>query len=110
VTSDVISLLQSYDWPGNVRQLENVLRGVLLFHQRDVLTADDFPPEIFDITLRRDDTSLKNNLNRFERAYIMRVLKEHNGDKRAAAAHLKISLTTLYQKIKDLSIPTPDHS
>ncbi|HDH58113.1 MAG TPA: sigma-54-dependent Fis family transcriptional regulator [Bacteroidetes bacterium] len=112
ITSDAISVLQAYSWPGNVRQLENVIKGALLINEGEYLTADDFPPEVFESTRKGYTPSLKDVLARFERSYILRVLNENSGDKKAAADQLKISLTTLYQKIKDLniSIPTPGYS
>ena len=112
ITSDAISVLQSYSWPGNVRQLENVIKGALLINEGEYLTADDFPPEVFE-SIRIDYApALKDVMARFERSYILRILNENSGDKKATADQLNISLTTLYQKIKDLniSIPTPDYS
>lgn len=110
LTSEAIAHLQTYDWPGNVRQLENVIRSVLLFHEGEYLQAADFPPEIFKITDHPNQTGLKEVINRFERSYIQRVLLEQNGDKKNAAEQLQISLTTLYQKIKDLGIPSTENS
>jgi two-component system response regulator PilR (NtrC family) len=110
LTSDAITQLQSYEWPGNVRQLENVIRSALLFNEGEYLNANDFPPEIFHASDETGDNGLKDTINRFEKSYIQRVLQELKGDKKAAADKLQISLTTLYQKIKDLGIPTSDLS
>lgn len=110
LTSDAISILQSYSWPGNVRQLENVIKGALLINEGDYLTGADFPPEIFETMRKIDQQSLKDVMARFERSYISRVLAENNGDKKAAAERLGISLTTLYQKLKDLNINSADLS
>ncbi len=104
LTSDAISALQSFPWPGNVRQLENVIKRALLFHKGEYLTAEDFSHELYETSLKGDTAGLKENLAQFERAYIQRVLAENSGDKKAAADQLNISLTTLYQKIKDLKI------
>ncbi|MFH1862757.1 MAG: sigma-54 dependent transcriptional regulator [bacterium] len=110
LTSEVVSLLQSYSWPGNVRQLKNVIRSAILFHEGEYLTAHDFPQEVFESTTQPAEVGLRDVIARFERSYITRVLQEHHGDKKATAEKLKISLTTLYQKIKDLDIPAPDFS
>ncbi|MBU1881194.1 sigma-54 dependent transcriptional regulator [bacterium] len=110
LSSDAITHLQAYDWPGNVRQLENVIRSALLFHDGDYLFASDFPPEIFNIAEQSNHNGLKEVINRFEKTYIQRILHEQKGDKKTAAEKLHISLTTLYQKIKDLGILITDNS
>lgn len=109
ITSDALALMQSFDWPGNVRQLENVIKAALIMHEGEYLTSSDFPPEIFESTQQKPQ-NLRETLNRFERTHILRVLQENSGDKKAAAKKLQISLTTLYQKIKDLNIPAPPDS
>jgi DNA-binding NtrC family response regulator len=93
-----------------VRQLENVIKGAILFNDSNYLSAEDFPPDVFEATQVSDPLSLKDVLARFERSYVIRILNENSGDKKAAAEQLKISLTTLYQKIKDLNIPSSDPS
>ena len=104
VTSDAISVLQSYNWPGNVRQLYNVVKRALIMNEGDTLTAGDFPTETFEVSQSTIPQSLKAVVNRFEKSYIISVIQECNFDKKAAAQKLNISLTTLYQKIKDLGI------
>jgi DNA-binding NtrC family response regulator len=110
INSEALSILQSYPWPGNVRQLENVIKRALIFKEGDVLKAEDFSLEIFETTHKTYTPGLKEILNRFERSYIIRVLNEQRGDKRTTAEKLKVSLTTLYQKIKDLEIPADEIS
>jgi len=105
ITSDALSILQTYNWPGNVRQLENVIKHALIINEGEYLTVDSFPQDIFKSTSKIPDWGLKEAVSRFERSYIIRLLKENGNDKKAAAEKLGISLTTLYQKIKDLNIP-----
>ena len=104
ITTEAISILQSYSWPGNIRQLENVIKRALILNDGECLTIDDFPQEIFEFTRKFKTSGLKDTVNRFERSYIINALNENSGDKKVTAEQLNISLTTLYQKIKDLLI------
>jgi len=105
ITSEALSILQTYNWPGNVRQLENVIKHALIINEGEYLSAESFPQEVFASSTKITDFGLKEATNRFERNYIVRLLKDSPGDKKAVAEKLGISLTTLYQKIKDLNIP-----
>jgi len=106
LTAEAASALQSYQWPGNVRQLENVIRSTLIIKRGDYLTAEDFPLDVLESSSSPTTSSLKHVVNRFEKSFITRILNENSGDKKITAEKLDISLTTLYQKIKDLDIIT----
>ena len=96
----------SYDWPGNIRELENVIERAIIF-------ADDGPIEPEDLTFviksgvipegvpQRD---LKSALRVFEKQYILQVLRRRKFDKQTAAQDLNIGLSSLYRKIDELGL------
>lgn len=111
-------LLLSYAWPGNVREMENVLNRAQLMADGDRITLADIPPQISRISNatmppaypsnRADATqdvtgSLRNQLRQFEARAIMRAISAANGDRRLAAQHLEIGLSSLYRKLEEFS-------
>jgi len=106
----LLPILQAYDWPGNIRELQNVVQrlGFISRHHND---AD--LPELISIlgmdTNRPDDTAsglstdanigLKDAVSTFERKYINEMLAVCFGDQDMAAKRLKIGRTTLWRKI-----------
>ncbi|MBQ6471028.1 MAG: sigma-54-dependent Fis family transcriptional regulator [Victivallales bacterium] len=113
-SAEAIRLLENFAWPGNVRQLENiVLRMVALSPaESTVLDVENLPEEIratipkapapmpppsFGATL-----SLKAYLKACERHYLKFVLEQSGGDKTAAAKALGISLATFYRKYEEV--------
>ncbi len=114
LSAEVGELLETYDWPGNVRQLENCIKHALTFASSDVISVDDLPPQIANAPraskrglLNRADegmgkaASLKAFLREQEKKYLRQVLERSGGDKEAAAEKLNISLATLYRKLPD---------
>ena len=110
LSAEARDLLGKYHWPGNVRELENTIeRAMILCEKRTI------GPEQLAIRLRtseeivlRDGAGLKeigqHAAARAERATIVRVLKETRGNKRKAAAVLKVDYTTLFEKLKRYEI------
>ena len=99
ISKDALRALQDYSWPGNIRELRNVLERALLLSDRSVLGRRDLR---FDFPVSRDswapDTSL--TLLEVERRHIERVLREEGGRVERAAARLGVPRSSLYQKIK----------
>ncbi len=115
--------LQSYDWPGNVRQLENVVERAVLLSRGDVLTMDDLPPELtgraaasplggevsqpaFNLA-EANGLTLREALEGPERQIILQALRVHNWNRAATADALDINRTTLYKKMKRLGLDDP---
>ncbi|MGD9525595.1 MAG: sigma-54-dependent Fis family transcriptional regulator [Candidatus Nanopelagicales bacterium] len=86
-------------WPGNVRQLESVLRGALVL-ARDEIKSDQLPPEIQASATRRDLTALE----RLELKAILDALQQAGGNKVTAAKLVGISRSTLYRKLRSYRI------
>jgi transcriptional regulator with PAS, ATPase and Fis domain len=100
---DAEEALRRYPWPGNIRELRNVLERAALLGRRDVLDRKDLlfdpqgPPSSGGY-----DTSL--TLEELERRHIERVLLEERGRVEAVAARLGLARSSLYQKIKRFGI------
>lgn len=95
--------LKHYDFPGNVRELRNLLQRALLHCHNDLIGADDIvfqqdapPPQPRTPRARRTDPSLKNA----EKDYIRDLLARHDGHRRTVADLLGVSERTLYRKIE----------
>ena len=112
--SEVANILESYDWAGNVRELENAIRHALTFARDNVITKEVLPARIFenrsltDVSKSKAEKidldkckSLKAFLRSKEKDYLAQVLAFTGGDKEQAAKALNISLATLYRKLPD---------
>jgi DNA-binding NtrC family response regulator len=114
ITKDALEALINYSWPGNIRQLENIIERAAILNTDFVITKDDLPEIILNgnILLRselnsqeiQDFTSLKDALKEPEKVYILKVLKEMDWNKKRAARKLGVNRTTLYNKLKKYNI------
>ncbi|MDA8384255.1 MAG: sigma-54 dependent transcriptional regulator [Betaproteobacteria bacterium] len=99
--------LLEYDWPGNVRQLENIMERSFALHAKAVLDADDIAlgPPAGGSGAREDETRL--SLTEMETRHIRRVLAAHGGNQVAAARVLGISRSTLRRKLDEAGLAPP---
>ncbi len=105
-TAQAVERLTSFEWPGNVRQLQNeVQRAVLLSEGPEVNVTDLSISDIKFIPTEGHDTSF-TLLEGVERNAIIQMLKETNGNKLETAKRLGIGRQTLYNKIKAYGIET----
>jgi two-component system response regulator AtoC len=112
VSQDAMRRLMAYHWPGNVRQLENIVERMLaLSPGRRQIEAADLPPEIQPMAgppepaatwLPEEGLVLESYLRSVERALIARALDRARGNKRRAAELLGLKRTTLVEKLKRL--------
>ena len=105
-----MNLLLNYNWPGNVRQLENAIERAFVLGLGDSIEMEDLPVEIREsgeITVRkRPSLNLKEN----EIVLIREALTKTSGHKAKASELLGINITTLYRKIKKYDIPVPAYN
>jgi DNA-binding NtrC family response regulator len=94
--ADAMEALMEYEWPGNVRQLENAISHALILAQGDVIRRRHLPRFLRESAATSVSTSLAEN----ERHLILRVLQETNWNKHDAARRLQVSRSTLYSKIR----------
>ena len=106
--------LSAYEWPGNVRQLENVIERCVVLATRDVIDVDDLPPELRDedtqyksaVDLLPLRINLPDTLEKIEAALIRRAMV-HSGFVQVKTAELlNVSKSLLQYKLKKYNIPT----
>ncbi|HEX7118228.1 MAG TPA: sigma-54 dependent transcriptional regulator [Longimicrobiales bacterium] len=106
---DSLSLLVGYAWPGNIRELKNLLeRVVLLAGDTDELRPEHLPAELrsgIRTTGTADDDPADLTLDELERRHILRVLRRFDGNRSRAARALGISRPGLYKKLERFGIP-----
>jgi two-component system response regulator HydG len=103
--------LLAYDWPGNVRQLRNVIESMVVVDYDGVLDVDDLPSELAapqDAVEDPRGSSLAGlvgkPLSELERLFIVETLEHTGGNREAAAEMLGIGQRTLYRKIKEFDL------
>jgi len=107
---EAMRALTAYDWPGNARELRNIVERAVILSEGDMISAGDLPEKV---GMKRDpegaesaDGTLKSLMNEHEREMIEKALKKHHGNKEAAGRALGIDLATLYRKINKYKIET----
>jgi hypothetical protein len=105
---DVEELLIKYDWPGNVREMENVIDRALILADNGRITLTDLPPQItksVQLSHSGEHTepsgTLREQVRKHEADMILRAIEEAGGDRRAAAQKLDIGLSSLYRKLEE---------
>jgi two-component system response regulator AtoC len=106
LSAEMICLMRRFDWPGNIRQLENLIRSYMVIGSEDVLAAELAPntheDQIKEIDLAKP-VSLKQitkeATTRLEREIICKVLEANGGSRRKTAQWLKISYRSLLYKL-----------
>jgi len=109
VSAKVLNALCAYSWPGNIRELENLIKRLATLCDNDRITIDDLPPSIppkDGITKNNNESinlspTLKDHMKNVQETYIQNVIDECNGNKELAATKLDISIATLYRKINE---------
>ena len=105
---DAMRLLQGCAWPGNVRQLENVIERAVILPNTATLAVDDLPDHLRTAGAGAGGDGqmlpLKRALEAPEREIILRALHTFGGSRQATAQALGINRTTLYKKMKRFSI------
>ena len=99
ITKAAEDCLLKYHWPGNIRELRNVLEQAIILGDGKKISPQDLPPNISKTSRGKLSFQLKS-LADMEKQYIFRVLEETGGNKARAASILQISRETLYQKLK----------
>lgn len=111
LSKDALNTLVKYDYPGNIRELENIIERAVVLARGDVLTQQDLPvfihkPGETDVERGPYDTSLPlpERVNIIEKSIIAETLKKHNFNQSKAAQELGISESGLRYKIQALKI------
>jgi transcriptional regulator with PAS, ATPase and Fis domain len=106
IADEVTDALLHYSWPGNIRELRNVIEHAVSMSEDGKITISHLPNWLVtsEELLQRKMMSLGDRVREFERKTIISMLKKYGADieaKRRIATELGISLATLYNKIKE---------
>jgi transcriptional regulator with GAF, ATPase, and Fis domain len=120
IDDDALALLKAFTWPGNIRQLENVIERAVVIAEGDLLTLQDMPAELFQTdgdlpgaghpaqlppeTAETPASTFRTDRDRFEREQLERALADADGNKAEAARILGIARSTLVSRLKKLGL------
>ena len=98
--------LMDYNWPGNIRELQNAMLRAVLLSSGETLTPEALAPEILGIRSQRLETAggFNDKVDAFKRQLIIETLEKCNWVQKKAAAELGLKPSTLYELIKRLGI------
>ncbi len=107
---EAVELMSNYDWPGNIRELENTVERAIVLGRDELLTMDDLPPNIVRGAESLDESPVEAGapvisipvgtpLSEIEHRVILETLRRTGGDKSAAARQLGIATRTIYRKL-----------
>jgi len=104
VEPEALEILMQYPFPGNVRELENIIERAVALTDRPALGPRDLPGDLQQLSISRLESDKWPTLEEKEREYIQRVLIKTGSRKAAAAEILQIPRTTLWRKMKRLGL------
>ena len=114
MAQEAMKMLMNYNWPGNIRQLENAIeRAVALVGTRNLILSSDLPSEIqktnanlflSEIYIPDEGVNFKTEISHVEKELILQSLKKSGGNKKQAAKLLNLKRTTLIEKLKRLNL------
>ena len=115
ISDEVLAAMQGYSWPGNVRQIHNVIETMLILAPNDrnePIDLDLLPAEIHNVTRSSDETEmdtlmglpLRGAREEFERAYLITQLHRFDGNVSRVASFIGMERSALHRKLKALNI------
>jgi len=113
VSHGVLAILMAHDFPGNVRELENVIEHAMVLCQGVIIEAVHLPdylqpaPPPEGMETREPAASRRGRWEELERGFLIQVLRDNNWNRQAAAQELRIGRQTLWRRIKRLNIQPP---
>ncbi|WP_300977279.1 sigma-54 dependent transcriptional regulator [Flavobacterium sp.] len=104
IGTDFIQKLEEYQWPGNIRELKNVIERSVILVNGDTLTQDVLPYEIQHQQEHSNKCASALAMQTIEKGHIQKVLAYTKGNKAEAARLLEIGIATLYRKIDEFNL------
>lgn len=102
---EYVDALQQYQWPGNIRELKNIIERSVILSDNNTLSVQSLPFDPIAIGFQNNNVTFSGfDLAGVEKLHIQKVLKHTNGNKTEAARLMNIGLTTLYRKIEEYKI------
>jgi len=107
ISAEAMKILMSLDYPGNVRELENIIEHVFALSTDSIIKPVHLPKDIVEAESRPEKFK-PNNYNKLEKQYILDALEKNNWHRNRTAKALGINKSTLYRKILKLNISPPN--
>jgi len=105
VSDTVMRLFMSYEWKGNIRELENIIERAVIFAEDDTIKVSDIGLlGSHAVSLSEENENLQAAVKAYEKEHISRVLAKCGWNKIEAAKALDVGLSSLYRKIDELEI------
>ena len=114
ITPEAVKLLSSYDWPGNVRDLENALQSAMILCTDGTIRPEHLPDRVKgydsteEATIAGNGGSIREINAQMEKELILEALKKHNFNRTLTAEALAISRKTLFNKMKRYGLSTDE--
>ncbi|HEY6909039.1 MAG TPA: sigma-54 dependent transcriptional regulator [Myxococcales bacterium] len=113
LSEGALRLLERYRWPGNIRELENVMARMAVICESPVIEESDLPYDFAlgadaELAVRSEGQNLEAAMLAFETSFLRKALKKNAWNKKATAAHLGIGYSTLKSKLKAYGIVAGD--
>jgi len=104
-SDEVIEIFLRYHWPGNIRQLKNVIERAVVLAKDDKITSKNLPAEFLGRRRQKESQAAVMSLKEIEYDALKNALQLYNGNKSKAARTLGISRKSLYKKFKEYQLP-----
>ena len=101
ITDDFLLKLESYSWPGNIRELKNVIERSVILSSENILTSDVLPYEMQHQSEKPTKSMSAFSMQSVEKLHIQKVLNYTKGNKAETARLLEIGIATLYRKLEE---------
>jgi transcriptional regulator with PAS, ATPase and Fis domain len=108
VSVEAMARLMEHDFPGNVRELENIIEQAFVLCRGGIIELHHLPPELRPVASSKHDAVGALSLQAMEKLLISEVLRRTRGNRRLAAKDLGIDASTLYRKIRAFQIDVPE--
>ncbi|MGM0904487.1 MAG: sigma-54-dependent Fis family transcriptional regulator [Bacillota bacterium] len=108
VTAEAMEILRKYAWPGNIRELENVIEYAVNFSTNGIITPEDLPKHLHTKPTLAIETTKTNPVNQVEVEWIVSVLKRVQMNVSKATKELNMSRSTIYRKLKNMGYNIKD--
>jgi two-component system response regulator HydG len=105
VSRQAMKILQEYHWPGNIRQLRNVIERAVVLAKGDEITQNELFGELLDFKGHDKVRASSRTLKELEIQAVEETLLSCNGNKSMAAKTLGISRKTFYKRLRDVEVP-----
>ena len=104
IVPDALNILTEYHWPGNIRELENLISYLFAVTNKEVIEVDDLPTYITQLNITKKQQSKTEAFIHSEKERIIEVLSRNNFNQNKTAEELNMHRTTLWRKIKKYNI------